>query len=39
MRSTVKSVPMRLKFHEKPENNFDFERYPYGHTPVKIIGY
>ena len=35
----LRAVPLRLKFHEKPENNFDFVRYPYGNTPVKEVGY
>lgn len=32
-------MPQRLKFHEKPENNVDFIRYPYGNSPVKEVGY
>lgn len=33
------SVPQRLRFHEKPENNYDFVRYPYGNSPVKVVGF
>ena len=39
MRASLKSVPQRLRNHEKPERGFDFERLPYGNTPVKEIGY
>jgi hypothetical protein len=35
----MNSVPKRLNNHEKPELNTDFVRYPYGNSPVRIIGY
>ncbi|OMJ74251.1 hypothetical protein SteCoe_26877 [Stentor coeruleus] len=33
-----KVVPSRLKFHQKPEKNYDFIRYPYGNSPNRIVG-
>ena len=31
-------VPARLKFDQRPENNFDFVKYPYGNAPLKTVG-
>jgi len=39
LRPVFKSTPcQRFKFNEKPEHNFNYARYPYGQTPVPVIG-
>jgi hypothetical protein len=39
LRPVFKPTPcQRFKFNEKPEHSFNYARYPYGQTPVPIIG-
>jgi hypothetical protein len=35
---TSVSVPGRLRFDKRPENNLDFVKYEYGNAPLKIVG-
>ncbi|OMJ90661.1 hypothetical protein SteCoe_6941 [Stentor coeruleus] len=34
----TKGIPSRLKLNQKPEKSYDFIRYPYGNSPIKIVG-
>jgi hypothetical protein len=39
VRLNTRCIPLRLKPHEAPEYNIDFERYPFSNSHMPMVGY